>query len=275
VPCVDREGFALDSFLPGYAMRAKHFWIAVLLGCFSTAVPASASVETLTSLPDPTLQTLITMGSTPVSVGQLEFSDFSLVNTIGAGGVTAEQIQVLPSNSGVGLQFVSSWFAADGSYTDEVVSFDVRAMDSSKPICQISLLANGTAPAPATGTFTTTTLVSELPDGVTAAPLISTYDDGFIVPVDTTKPDVDYVQTGLVPQPELLISDTIFESSTPAGGSGSGGVATESIVQNAFSLVQVPEPGPLAWLLVPTTVVISQLNRRGSAGRGRRSTVVL
>jgi hypothetical protein len=258
-------------------MRAKHYWIAVLISCLGAASPSFAVVQTLSSLPNPTLQTLVNMGSTPVAVGGLEFSDFSIVNTLGAGGVTADQIQVLPSNSGTGLQFVSSWFAANGSYVDEVLSFDVQAMDSTKPISQISLLSNGTAPAPTPGTFTTTTLVSELPSGATATGLISTYDDGVTVPVDTTKPDVNYVQTALAPQPNLQISDTIFESSTAASGSSTGGVATESIVQNTFAQapVQVPEPTPMSWILVPTAAVVSQLNRRGSVGRLRRSTVVL
>lgn len=254
-------------------MRAKHFWIAVVLSCIGAA-PAMAVVQTLSSLTNPTLQTLISMGSTPVCVGGIQFSHFSLVNTLGAGGVTSDQIQVLPSNSGTGLQFVSSWFAANGSYVDEVLTFDVQSMDAAKPINQISLLSNGTAPAPTPGTFTTTTLVSETPGGSTAAALISTYDDGFTSPVDTTKPDINYAQTALAPQPELLISDTVFESSSAATGSSSGGVATESIVQNTF-VQQVPEPGPIAWVLIPTAAVISQLNRRASVGRQRKSTVVL
>lgn len=121
-------------------------------------------------------------------------------------------------------------------------------------------MSNGTAPVPTSGTFTTTTLVSQVAGGATAAPVISTYDDGITTPVDTTKPDIDYTQVALDPQVQLHIIDTVFESSTAPGGQTTGGVATESIVQNAF--VSIPEPSQLTWVLLPIGGLIGAFGRR-------------
>ncbi len=220
------------------------------------------AIMPLSSLISPTLQSLINMGTSPVAVGNAEFSNFSLINALPGTGVSASQIQVQPyTTGGDGLQFVSSWSAANGSEVDEVISFDVQTIDSTKPITQISLLSNGTAPVPTTGTFASTTLISQLLNGAAAAPVISTYNDGVTMPIDTTKPDINYAQTTLAAQTQLHIIDTLFEDSTAPGTTTSGGVATESVVQNSF--VSVPEPAGLGLILLPIGGFIGAMARRG------------
>jgi hypothetical protein len=225
-------------------MKLGHLWIALsLIAVEAMALPAGAAVVPLSDLVSPNLQTLINLGGNGISVGDEVFSNFSLVNALPSSGVSASQIQVQPySVGGNGLQFVSSWFAANGTYVDEVLSFNVQAIDPTKPIGTISLLSNGTAPAPAPGTFTTNTLVSLLVGGGTAAPVITTYNDGIAAVPGSTSPDVNYAQTTLIPQDELQISDTIFESSSASNGTNSGGVATESILQNVFTDAACPNP---------------------------------
>jgi hypothetical protein len=244
-------------------MKLRQFWFALtLVAVNAIASTAHSAVEPLSDLVSPTVQTLINLGSNGVSVGDEEFSNFSMVNALPNSGVTASQIQVQPySVGGNGLQFVSSWFAANGTYVDEVLSFNVQAINPTRPITMISLLSNGTAPAPAPGTFTTDTLVSLLVGGGTAAPVITTYNDGIAAIPGNASSDVNYAQTTLVPQTELQISDTIFESSSASVGTDSGGVATESILQNVFVDANVPEPNRSGWICLPLAAVVAT-NRR-------------
>jgi hypothetical protein len=245
-------------------MKPSHFWIALLLTAGLAGPPCTGAI-TLYSLDNPTLATLINLGSTGVWVGDDEYYGFSFLNAIPGSSISAADIQVEPyTTQASGLQFISSWFAADGSYVDTVIAYDVVA--SAQPIGEINLLSNGTAPAPAPGTFTTTTLVSELANGQTADPVLSTYDDGVTYPVDTTKPDVDFAQASLYPQEdELHIIDTIFASSTAATNTSGGGVATASVIQNAF--VDVPEPMRQGWIFLPVSVLIATLGRRSTRVR--------
>jgi hypothetical protein len=145
---------------------------------------------------------------------------------------------------------------------DDVISYDVQATNFSQSIAQISLLSNGTAPVPAAGTFTTTSLIASLPTGATAAPVLSTYNDGYTAPVDTTKPDTNYSLQSLYPQTDLHIIDTLFAVSTEADSTDSGGVATASVLQNAFIPSSIPEPSQPGWLFLPMVGVMSLLGRR-------------
>jgi cytosine/uracil/thiamine/allantoin permease len=129
------------------------------------------------------------------------------------------------------------------------------------------VLSNGTAPAPASGTFTTATLLTSLIGGGTAAPLLSTYNDGFTSPIDTTKPDTNYATESLPQQLQLNVIDTLFAISTPADSSTAGGVATASVLQNAFSPSSIPEPTQPGWIFLPMAIVVTTSSRNW-----RRST---
>jgi hypothetical protein len=248
-------------------MRPAHYWIALLIavGC---AASRSNGVVALSSLNDPTLQTLISMGSTSVAVGPYDFSNFGFIDASTGVAHTAGQIQIQSfSNHGYGLQFVASWYASDGADANDVISFDVAAADPTKPIAQISLLSNGTAPVAVPGTFTSNTLISSVIGGTAAAPVISTYNDGFTMPVDTTRPDVNYAIISMDPQEDLHIIDTLFAISTAANDDNSGGVVTESVLQNGFFPGAIPEPGHTGWIFVPLAIVVMTGRRSGPLSR--------
>jgi hypothetical protein len=244
-------------------MRRYHFWIALLLiGGFASAGRGAIS---LASLNNPTLQTLIDMGPASVTLGQYEFSDFSFVDASTGTAYTASQIQVQASTaSGFGLQLVSNWYAAGGSKVDDVIEFDVKSTSPTSAIGEISLLSNGTAPMPVPGTFTTTTLIASVPGGGTAAPVLSTYDDGYTTPVDNTKPDIDFAETSLFPQQELEVIETLTANSAAPAGLNSAGVATASVLQDSFVPVIIPEPAQPGWIFLPMAVVVATSRRRRS-----------
>ncbi len=230
------------------------------LGCSASS---SRGALQLSALSNPTLQTLMDMGSAPVAVGPYLFDDFSFVDASSGTSRTAAQIQVQAfTTNGYGLQFVANWFAADGSMVNDVIAYDVQASSPAQPIGQISLLSNGTAPVPVSGTFTTATLISSLPSGATAAPVLSTYNDGFTTPVDTTKPDVNYSLQSLYPQTALHIIDTLFAISTASNSNNTGGVATASVLQNAFVPSSIPEPSQPGWVLLPMIGLVSSMGRQ-------------
>ncbi len=215
----------------------------------------------LSSMSDPTLETLIAMGSTPVDVGPYQFNNFSFVDASSGATYTPGEIQVQAFNSnGYGLEFVSNWFASNGTMVDNVITYDVSDTTSAQPIAQVNLLSNGTAPEPVTGTFATTSLIASIPRGSTAAPELSTYNQGSTA--SAGQPNVNYAYETLTPQPQLSIIDTIFAISTPAGVGSTGGVATASVLQNSFAPASVPEPALPVWILLPML---------GAATTGRRS----
>ena len=241
------------------------YLILTMLFTLRWAVAPAAGVVQLSSLTNSTLQDLINMGSTPVAVGPYQFSNFSFIDASSGAAQTAAQVKVMSfATGGFGLQFVTNWFAADGSLLDEVIAYDVTTTDPTQAIGRIDLFSNSTAPAPANGTFTSTTLASQVPGGQTASPVLSTYNDGFTSPVDTTKPDVNYTFTSLVPQDQLHIIDTYIAISTPANGNVAGGVTTASVLQNTF--VPVPEPAKSIWILllpIGLTMGLSRPRRQG------------
>ena len=238
-------------------MNLKHLIIALSLATGCAASSGYGAVQ-LSSLTDPTLQTLITMGSAPVVVGPYQFSDFDFTDASTGASSTAAQIQVQPlTTNGYGLQFVANWFAANGTMVDDVVSYDVQTTNPPQPVTQISLLSNGTAPVPVTGTFTTATLIASLPGGGTAAPILSTYNDGL-----DTSIDVNYAVENLPQQPQLHVMDTLLAISTPAGAETTGGVATTSVLQNAFTPASIPEPSQPGWIFLPMAVVVTASGRR-------------
>jgi hypothetical protein len=236
--------------------------IFLILCLGAAAARTSQGAPVLSTLQDATLQTLIDLGSTGVTVGSDQFYNFDFVAGAGNGPSTASQIQVEPfTNNGTGLQFVGSWLAADGTYASDVITYDVAATRTSEKPTWINLFSNGTAPAPATGTFTTATLTAQSTLGVPAGSVLSTYNDGATFPVDTTKPDVNFATTSFIPQGTLQITDAIFADSTAATASDNGGVATISVIQNSFGAV--PEPSMMPWIGLAAVFLFIGAARRG------------
>jgi hypothetical protein len=243
-------------------MRPRHFWIALFLTLGGAAANGYGAVE-LSSLNDPTLATLVGMGSTPVAVGPYQFSNFAFTDASSGAAHTSAEIQVQGfGTNGFGLQFVSNWFAANGTLVDDVISYDVKTSDPASAIGQISLLSNGTAPVPASGTFTTSTLISSPIGGGTAAPLLSTYNDGVTSPVDTTKADINFALESIPHQLQLHVIDTFVAVSSTNNG---GGVATASVLQNAFIPASIPEPTQTGWIFLPMAIVVTASGRRWRA----------
>ncbi len=233
---------------------------AMLILGAGTAGTGRAAIQ-LSSLQNPTLQTLIDLGNTPVTVGTEQFSNFDFVAGSASGPSSASQVQVKPiNNSGSGLQFVATWFASNGVNVSDVISYDVQPVSPSDSTSWIGLFSNGTAPAPASGTFTTTTLTTQTSVGASAASLLSTYNDGITSPIDTTKSDVNFSTVPVLSADVLQITNSIFAASTPATSGNPGGLATISIVQNTFG--SVPEPAFFGWILIPAVLVGSGLMRR-------------
>ena len=244
-------------------MAGRRLWITgVTVGIAVTAAgPALAGgAVSLSSLPSPTVQTLIGLGDEGVTVGGDRFFDFDYVAATGspaAADVRVRGVSAASSPDVAGLRFAAAWAASDGSATSSTISYSVEPVDPSRAVSRIGLLSNGTAPSPAVGTFATVTLLAQGPDAAPAAPLLTTFDDGRGVPVDTTAADVNAASAPVVdPSPWLAVTDTV----TVASGRGTAGVATASVVQNLFTAAPVPEPASAGGLV--TGVVLGGRRRR-------------
>ena len=149
------------------------------------------------------------------------------------------RLTLLPAGSA--LEAASLLAAAATPLSSSTITYDVAPVDGTD-LAAVSLLANGTAPVAAVGTFVSTSLWAVSDAGTPVTPVLSTYDDGRTTPTDTTAPDVDAASAALVlPQAELSVSETV--TAVSAGG----GVATASVVQNGFAAAAVPEPTAVGW----------------------------
>jgi hypothetical protein len=231
------------------------FIIALLLGL--GAPRASASVI-LSSLVNPTLQTLIDLGSDGVSVGSLQFYDFNFLSSPVASSPIAASIAVDGvTSSGDGLQFVSAWLATEGDSVTDFVDYKVAVTDPTQTIETISLFCDGTAPVPAGGAFVSTSLAARASSGAVAGRILNTYDDGVTKPVDTTFPDYNTDFIDFPAETSLSITQSI---SVNSGTSGDSGVASASTVEDAFDPVPLPAPG--GWGLVSSAIFAGALSRR-------------
>jgi hypothetical protein len=229
-------------------MKKEHLIIAACILAWLTAAPARAAVL-LASLNNPTLQTLMTMGSSSVVVGDMQFSNFTFTDNSTGTALAPSQIRVQPyTTTGNGLEFVAGWFASNGSTLDDLISYDVQTTTPGQPIGEVTLLTNGTAPVAATGTFTTASLLSQTTQGSTAAPVISTYNAG----ADGDS-NINFASTALIPQQEL------FETTTLFGNTEGAGVVTASVLENAY--ISVPEPRTTGLVMLPLLGLLLLISR--------------
>jgi hypothetical protein len=219
---------------------------------------APAAMVPLSSLNDPTLQTLIDLSSDGVTVGPLQFYDFTFLASPTSAPPTAASIDVNPvTNPGDGLQFVSAWSATGGNSVTDVISYRVVVVDPTKSISSISLFCDGTAPVPATGAFVSTSLSARIGLGSVAGRILNTFDDGVTKPVDTTFPDFNTDSIDFPAETSLSITQSISANS---GSTPSTGVAFASTVENTFDPVPLPTPGD--WSFVPLAIFAASLRLR-------------
>jgi len=238
-------------------MRFCHLLIAMLAIC-GTISRAPATVVPLSSLNDPTVQTLIDLGSDGVSVGPLQFYDFTFLASPVPSQPTPTLIDVNPVTAfGDGLQFISAWSATGGNSVTDVISYRVAVADPTQSIGSISLFCDGSAPVPAAGAFVSTSLAARTPTGSVAGRILNTFDDGVTKPVDTTLPDFNTDSIDFSAETSLSVTQSISANS---GSSGSAGVAFASTIENTFD--PVPLPTPSGWEFLPCAIFAVNLRHR-------------
>lgn len=249
-------------------MKRTTLVISLLLAAMSAVAGnpsrAHAAPVTLSSLSNPTVQTLIGLGSDGVIVGPIRFFDFTFAGFSSTTGArNAGQVAVQPITiDGFGLRFVSPWFAAGGSAVADVITYKLAVTDPSEAVAGINLFSDGTVPLAGLGTFASGSLTARVTGGAIAGRVLSTIDDGHTSPLDTTQPDVAVDFVKFTPQTWLNVTNSV---STASGAGGSGGVATASIVENTF--VAVPEPRTAAYAFVPAVMTVMMFTRRTNRRR--------
>jgi hypothetical protein len=243
-------------------MRISLLLITAFAICY--CVPRAPASVLLSSLSDPTVETLIGLGSDGVTVGPLQFYDFAFLASPVSALPTAASIDVEPvTASGDGLQFISAWLATGGDSVTDVITYDVDAIGQPQSISSVSLFCDGTAPVPANGAFVSTSLTARAPAGSVAGRILNTFDDGVTKPVDTTFPDFNTDSIDIPAETSLWMTQSISANS---GSPGSSGVAFASTVENTFDPVPLPTPG--GWGFIPCAILTATLRRRS-----RRSTL--
>jgi len=221
-------------------MQAARVYLTVATIAICVTQTAQAPIApALSNLPNPTVQTLINLGSDGVTVGEFRFFDFTFAGSSTTGGLrAASQVAVQSvTTGGFGIRFLSAWIAVAGNAIADVITYKVDLASPTESIGGIGLFSNGNAPLPAAGTFTSSSMSARTIGGAIAGRIISTYDDGHGTPADNTQPDVNVDQTAFAPQQWLSVSEAI---TTASGSPTSPGVAIASLVENTFTAV--PEP---------------------------------
>jgi len=225
-----------------------------IVALFAASAQTSRAAVLLSSLTNPTMQTLVALGSDGVTVGSDLFYDFTFAGTSAAAPL-ADNVAVEPiTTDGDGLRFVAAWYAAAGDSMATAITYQVSA-DPSAQITGVTLFSDGAIPSPDAGTFVSTSLSTRSLADTPLAPTLTTYADGVTTPTDSAS-------FAFTAQTDLIITDSITLAST-AGAPG--GVATASIVENTFD--PLPEPGRSAWFFVPAAVVAARLLRRSGSGK--------
>jgi hypothetical protein len=238
------------------------------LAIFAMGRSAAGAPVPLASLGGASVQTLIDLGGDGVTAGGEQYYNFSYFASATADGAApaASAVRVQAATTGSaddgGLRFVASWIAADGAEVSGTISFDVAPIDPTQGIEEVGLMSNGTAPEPSAGTFVTTTLLADTFNGVSAAPILSTFDDGRSTATYTAAPDTDdaTAMTSAL-EPALFVTDTLT-----AASSAGGGVASASVVQDLFQTAPVAVPEPTGAVAVVAGAVLLCLRRRVLVG---------
>lgn len=219
-------------------------WV-LLVAAFVIAAIFSrrAAADTVISLGS--LQDLINLGSTGITVGNVKYSDFTYMGSPPPGQTGLAGINPAPTASHIGvgafqggdpgLTFTTIWESAEGFNQDSVIRYDVHVINGG--IDRVGLAFDGETPAPGLLTNASVTETVAMLDG-NAIGQTSTFNDG-------TGRSFDRLQSSLnLPKPmrDLFITKDVAVH-TPVG---LGGVATVSFVDNRYHIVAVPLPSS-AW----------------------------
>lgn len=198
----------------------------------------AANVSAQSAIPQgTTVQNLVDLGTTGITIGDKTFYDFSL-----GGSIAASQISVAPATGpDIGLEFLYNWTANNGNNQDTVIRYNVHVNDPNQMITEVGLNFNGTANIGNASGLTAATVTETINDlaGNTIGQ-ISTIDGGPLFA--TTNRDSDSLT--ITPARDLsLVKDILVHS-----GIGDGGTASISFVDNTFE--QVPEPASMSLLVL-------------------------
>ena len=233
---------------------ARRFRATIALLATTAAMAAgrpAAGALSLAGLSQPTVQTLIDLGTDGVTVGPERFYDFSYAAS--GDAPAAADVAVTPAATGTGLRFVGAWVAdAAEPISSGTVGYDVAPVDPAAALAGAAVVANGTAPVPATGTFATTSLWALDPTGAPVVAVLSTYDDGQGTAAETDADSATLADAAAT----LAVTQTVTAVAT------GDGVATASAVQDTFAVSPkesaVPEPATSVALAVATGLVLGR-----------------
>jgi hypothetical protein len=210
----------------------------IVVGAITAAMNAGAASVSAQSAPIPqgtTVQSLVDLGTTGITIGDKTFYDFSL-----GGSIAASQIAVVTApGPDIGLQFLYNWTATNGNNQDSVILYKVHVNDPIQAITAVGLSFNGTANIGNSSGLTAATVTETISD-LAGNPIgqISTIDSGPLFA--TTNRDSDSLT--ISPTHDLSLEKDILVHS----GIGDGGTASISFVDNTFE--QVPEPASMSLL---------------------------
>jgi hypothetical protein len=221
--------------------------IALIVSSLVCCARPTAAVATPVDVSKLSLQDLINLGSTGVTIAGDRFYNFGFVDTSTAPPIPAANIEVnLITKGQPGIEFLAPWNAANDDVVSEVISYQIMATAAKSMIAGVNLFSDGAAPSPAPGTFASTALTVSNAAGsgtpVVAGNVLTTYADGGQTAANLAQSAMDFS-----PLNSLSITQSISDVSS------NGGVATSSIVQDTF--VPVPEPFEHNWLL-PFAVIL-------------------
>jgi hypothetical protein len=204
-----------------------------------TAQVGVARGDTVTPLG--TLQHLIDLGQTGITVGNLHYSNFSYIGspvpsamggTVPNPAPTAAAIVVGAINGAdPGLSFVTIWESAEGFNQDSVIRFDLHVLNGA--VSRVGLDFNGSDPVPGLLTNASVTeSVGTSPDHTIGQTTV--FNDGTGHAYNRLNSSLDLTN----PLRDLFITKDIAVH-TPVG---LGGVATISVVDQRYHVIAVPVP---------------------------------
>jgi len=211
--------------------RAFAAAFVVLGGSFAAAA--------VTALPS-TLDQLINLGNTGVTIGDKTFYDFTYLST----SVPAASVNVVQApGSNIGLEFQFSWSASAGNSEDSTIRYKVHVNDTTPTqqlITGVGLSFNGTTSSNNTDLGTNANVVETI-DDLSGNPLgqISVVNFG---PNNSSFNHNSNTFTLTTPTRDLLLVKDIMVHSTTNNGAGT---ATVSTVDNSFQQTTTTTTVPL------------------------------
>jgi hypothetical protein len=219
---------------------------ALFSACALVASLSTAVADTCVS--GDTLAQYVALGAAGCTIGDKTFYDFSYGDTVSGGATATAAASVNVYTVGdtgeaiagpdYGVQFESSWGAADGQTNDAVIQFDVAVTSGSNYLITDAGLAQD---AFVNGTGSEATVAEQICQGVPCD--LSTWDT-YTFQANNGAVDSGATDTVISPSGAVTVAKDI---NVTGGSTGLG--ANLSIVQDVFSQTAIPEPRALSLLL--------------------------